>query len=69
MPLALAKFLGIQIRVCHENHEHLNRAKFVDCTEVYLQMIKHDDFTVSINLTDILNELWDIAEGCISLRD
>lgn len=38
--------------VCHENHEHLNRAKFVDCTEVYLQMIKHDDFTVSINLTD-----------------
>lgn len=50
--IALAKFVGIQIRVCHENHEHLNRAKFVDCTEVYLQMIKHDDFTVSINLTD-----------------
>lgn len=55
MPLALAKFLGIQIRVCHENHEHLNRAKFVDCTEVYLQMIKHDDFTVSINLTDLMS--------------
>lgn len=30
-------------------------------------MIKHDDFTVSFNIG--LNELWDTAEGCMSLRD